>query len=378
MNILILSRGIPSVRDAQFGGFEFDQAKALARMGHRVIMASLDTRFRLFWRKPGVTIREQNGVTTYYMFYCPAVILRLLGKRLSERIICWQWKKLATIIQHDIPHIDIVYAHYLFIAYYAVQCFDNIKAPILAMEHWSALNQEPIRPEIARMAQFTYPKLSQILAVSEPLKLRIQQKFNVSPIVVHNMVGNEFSYTSSLLNKPFTFICVGSLLPIKNHTLLVSALAQSSIPKDQWQLIIIGEGKERNPLQNQINNTGLSENIHLVGLKDKQTIAQMLNASHVFVLPSLSENFSVAVLEALACGLPVIASICGGIRECINEKNGILFEVNDRNGLTKALEHMFYHYSEYNRQEIANDCKAHFSSEVIAKLLTDIFNDIKK
>ena len=373
MNILVFSRGIPSARDAQYGGFEMDQAKALAQMGHRVIMASVDTRFRFFWRKPGITIGEQDKVQTYYMFYCPSAILQLLGRRICERIVRWQWRKLIAHIQLTTPQIDIVYAHYLFIAYYAVQCANQLQAPIIAIEHWSALNREPISANVQRMAQYTYPKVSQLLVVSEPLKTRIQQKFKVNPIVVHNMVGKEFTYTASKQNALFTFVCVGSLLPIKNHTLLISALAKSVIPKNQWQLIIVGEGKKRLALQTQINQLGLTENIHLVGLKNKQTIAQMHNTGHVFVLPSISENFSVAVLEALACGLPVVASICGGIRECIDEKNGILFEVNDVDGLAKALEHMFYHYQNYDRQAIADDCQARFSSEVIAKQLTDIF-----
>ena len=126
----------------------------------------------------------------------------------------------------------------------------------------------------------------------------------------------------------------------------------------------------------QIDESGFSENIHLVGSKNKLEIAQMLNESDVFVLPSRNENFSVAVLEALASGLPVIASICGGIRECINEKNGILFKVDDVEGLSLCLKYMYEHHQDYDRQAIADDCKARFSSEVIAKQLTEIFEDV--
>ena len=377
MNIVVISRGIPSKRDAQWGGFEFDQAKALANMGHKVIVASVDTRFRFYWRSFGLTEGEKNGIKTYNMFFCPTAVSGLLGRKFKEYIMRRQWLRMVEVIHARMEHVDVIYAHYLFNAYYAVQCMQSLHAPVVAMEHWSALNREPIAKEVVRMADYTYPRLAQLLAVSQPLKERIQNRFGIPATVVHNMVGKEFKYTASQPNKLFTFITVGSLFPVKNHALLVSALAKLNLPQKEWQLIIVGEGKERIPLQAQIAGAGLSDNIHLVGLKDKQTIAQLLNSSHVFVLPSRSENFSVAVLEALACGLPVVASICGGIRECIDDKNGLLFEVDDTDGLAQCLKYMFEHYGNYNRKAIADDCLARFSPEIIAGQLKDIFETIK-
>ena len=376
MNILMISRGIPSPRDAQYGGFEFDQAKALTSMGHHVTVVAVDTRFRFYWRKIGLTARVQDGIRTYNLFYCPAAILGLLGRRFRKSVIRRQWNKLARIIAEEKHPVDIIYAHYLFNAYYAVQCFKEFHAPVVGMEHWSELNREPMKRNVVRMAEYTYPRLAHLLAVSEPLKARIQEKFGIQATVVHNMVGKEFTYTASQAKEPFTFICVGSLFPVKNHALLIAALAKAKLPRDKWQLILVGEGDERLALQTQIMKEGLTKNVHLVGLKNKQEIAQLHNNSHVFVLPSRSENFSVAVLEALACGLPVVASICGGIKECIDEKNGLLFEVDDVKGLTQCLEHMYTHYQEYDRQAIAKDCQARFSAEVIARQLTDIFEHI--
>ena len=162
----------------------------------------------------------------------------------------------------------------------------------------------------------------------------------------------------------------------KGFDLLPKAFALADLPKDKWQMLVIGEGEEHATLQQQIDTAGYHDNIILTSKKGKEEIARLLNQSNVFVLPSRNENFSVAVLEALACGLPVVASICGGIRECIDEKNGLLFVVDDVEGLAKCLKHMYEHYQEYDRQAIADNCQARFSSKVIAKQLTDIFEDV--
>ena len=55
MYILLISRGIPSVKDPQWGCFEFDQAKALKKLGHKVVVISVDVRFRFYYRKIGIT-----------------------------------------------------------------------------------------------------------------------------------------------------------------------------------------------------------------------------------------------------------------------------------------------------------------------------------
>ena len=138
-------------------------------------------------------------------------------------------------------------------------------------------------------------------------------------------------------------------------------------------LTIIGEGEERGRLQDRIDQLGLSNNIFLVGRKTKSEIVQLLNNSSAFILPSRSENFSVSVLEALAVGLPVIATLCGGIKECIDDNNGLLVPIEDVNSLSDAMKKMYYTIGEYDNQKISQDCFDRFSPSVIATQLIDVF-----
>lgn len=102
----------------------------------------------------------------------------------------------------------------------------------------------------------------------------------------------------------------------------------------------------------------------------------MLYDSDIFILPSRSENFSVAVLEALSAGLPVVATTCGGIRECINEKNGVLVSVEDVSGLAKSILDISKNIELYDKQFIADECKRRFSPSVISKEITDVFREV--
>ena len=72
-------------------------------------------------------------------------------------------------------------------------------------------------------------------------------------------------------------------------------------------------------------------------------------------------------------GLPVIATVCGGPEGFVRSSDGLLIPVEDINSLSKAIQEMYFHYDRYDREKIAQDCRARFSPEVIAKQLTEVF-----
>lgn len=376
MNILIISRGIPNPNDAQWGSFEFDQAKALAKYGHKVIVACVDTRLRMSRRKIGVSRNCVDGITTYIYYCMPSIFIEFFSEKIGCRFIAWQWQKLGKAIQQQEDKIDVIYSHYLFNSYYAVKCLQSFQAPIVAIEHWSEINEQPVPKMVKFYAAATYPQTRKVITVSKSLQARLKELFNVEAEVVYNMVGTEFSYVPKAKTDKMRFVATGSLIRRKGFDLLPEAFKLANLPCDKWELDIIGEGEEHQNLQRQIDAYGFGSNIHLTGAKDKREIASILNQCDAFVLPSRNENFSVAVLEALACGVPVISSICGGIRECINDENGILFEVDDVRGLAKAIKSIYTDPQCFNRQTIAAECKSRFSSEVIAKQLTGIFEGV--
>ena len=143
-----------------------------------------------------------------------------------------------------------------------------------------------------------------------------------------------------------------------------------------WRLRIIGEGVERNSLQQMIENYNLGDKIYLIGRRNKNEIISIYSESDFFVLSSRAENFSVAILEALAAGLPVVGTICGGIRECIDERNGLLVPVDDVECLADSILTMATNLDKYDRDYITDNCKQRFSPSVLAHDLTKIYEGL--
>ncbi|AOV16821.1 hypothetical protein BJI67_06885 [Acidihalobacter aeolianus] len=139
--------------------------------------------------------------------------------------------------------------------------------------------------------------------------------------------------------RAFVVGTVARLDPVKAQTQLVHAIAKMSVsgaPVDA-HLYIVGEGSERQRLENTASELGVADRVHLAGARDD--VPEWLAAFDVFALPSTNEGISIAVLEAMAAGLPVVATRVGGNPEVvIDEQTGYLVPVGDVDALTKALD----------------------------------------
>ena len=120
-------------------------------------------------------------------------------------------------------------------------------------------------------------------------------------------------------------LSIGSLIKTKGHIYLVQGLSELLKEREDIQLHILGNGGEYEHLAKKIERLKLNEKIYLTGMVNHRSISTWLNAADIFVLPSLHEGTPNSLLEAMACGLPVVASATGGIPEIINdESNGLL------------------------------------------------------
>lgn len=129
----------------------------------------------------------------------------------------------------------------------------------------------------------------------------------------------------------------GRLIADKGLDYLIGAFEKLS--GEPLFLLIVGEGPSRETLLNKVKAAGLDEKVIFTGLQ--KNVYPYLQSSDIFVLPSHSEGLSVALLEAMSCGLPVIATAVSGNIELVkNDVNGFLVEPGDSKGLAEAIKKM--------------------------------------
>jgi len=150
------------------------------------------------------------------------------------------------------------------------------------------------------------------------------------------------------------FTCVGRLESQKNPLLLVQAFAALNNPR--IHLIMLGEGSLREQLAAYIREHGLERRVHLLGKRNE--VPECLAASDVFVLSSNWEGNPLAVMEAMAAGLPVVGTAVGGVPELVESgRQGILVPPGDCAAFTDAMRTLLN--DPEKRTAMANAAQAH-------------------
>lgn len=133
-------------------------------------------------------------------------------------------------------------------------------------------------------------------------------------------------------------LAIGNLVKIKGHRYLIESMQKVVNNRKDVVCYIIGEGKLRGKLQKMINNLELDEYVKLVGRKPHNEIPLWLNASDLFVMPSLGEGNPTVMFEALGCGAPFLGTCVGGIPEVIISNDyGLLCAPADKDELAQKI-----------------------------------------
>lgn len=196
--------------------------------------------------------------------------------------------------------------------------------------------------------QFVYRAADRVLVVSQEIKEVTQQCFGLRDskllFLKNGIVCNDDASEPLDLQKEFPIsintlklVAVGRLVPLKCFDILVRAISEV-INKglNDLLVLIVGEGEERTRLEQLIQDLGIGNCVKLLGLR--HDVMGLMKASDLFVMPSHYEGLSLAMIEAMACGLPIIASDVRGLKDHItNEQNGLLFQVDDHKALAERI-----------------------------------------
>lgn len=146
-------------------------------------------------------------------------------------------------------------------------------------------------------------------------------------------------------------ISVANLVPYKDYLTVLKALEQLKKDGIGFSYLIVGEGPNRQSIEQQINNKGLKNDVFLLGRR--QDVRALLSIANLFIHSSKGEGCSNAILEAMAAGLPVVASDTGGTSEIVKESFGLLYEFGDSKQLQRALKNRLDQPSFLNKAGMA-------------------------
>lgn len=179
-------------------------------------------------------------------------------------------------------------------------------------------------------------------------QILLDQALNLAPEiapkaqVIHNGVDAKLFTNATVYNhsQPYLF-AVGQLVYHKGFDTLISAFALISEQIPGVDLLIAGDGYEKEALRVQIQGEGMNGRMKLLGSVNREQVAALMRGSLAVVIPSRREPFGIVGLEAMASGRPIIAAQVGGLTEALAEANVIWVPVDDPDSLGAALRTLF-------------------------------------
>jgi len=353
------------------GAVATDLGIALAERGHEVHFITYQHPFRLPAFLPRIFFHEVD-VVRYPLFEYPPYDLAL-AVRMHE-----------VVREH---RLDILHAHYAIphatSAWIAKEMLENddVGVRIITTLHGTDITLVGQDPSFQTLTKFSIERSDGLTAVSHFLKRETYTAFGCTGCaveVIHNFVDPALYDRRAhipLLREQLgsngdraLIMHVSNFRPVKRVRDIVRIFAKVRTDRPAV-LVMVGDGPERTSAEQEARELGVQDDTYFLGKID--VVAPLLASADLFLLPSQSESFGLSALEALACGVPVVASRVGGLPEVVSDGvTGVLRDVGDVDGMAAASIDILGDRARWERMSAAAaaDARRRFSrDEMVAR-----------
>ena len=303
-------------------------AKTLAKKGHNIHMMSYAKPARLDTLETGITYHEVS-INSYPLFEYPPYDLALATQ-------------MVNLIEYQ--DLDLLHVHYALphatSAYLAKQIMAE-KArhvPVITTLHGTDITLVGSDPSYKHVVEFSIDKSDGVTAVSEYLKQETYDRFNIKQDikVIPNFIdldrfkkSNKSHFKKAICpNDEKVIVHVSNFRKVKRVPEVITIFAKILESGIDSKLLLVGDGPDRQKAEQQCRDLGICEHVRFLGKLEQ--VEDVLSIADLFLIPSGSETFGLAALEAMSCSVPVISSNIGGLPEVnVHGETGYLCDLDD-------------------------------------------------
>ncbi len=374
MKVVIIPGWYPTIHHPQSGNFIEDQVRELKKKGVDVSVLFVDFDYRYYaqiFAKQTYSLEKDIPTFRRVGFGLPKKNKLILDNWAKKYVLLFD----SYVLKFGTP--DLIHAHTFWGGYSAMLLSRKYKIPFVVTEHFSGILNNKIPVWQVPLYKAVYQSAKLVIAVSEALATILKDKFGVSKCtVLPNFINVErFQYYDSKKSNS-RFISVGDLIECKRFDIQIKAI--SELIKQGYldvKLSIVGDGSLRNKLEKLTSALGLNKNITFTGPLTSKAVSQAMQAADFLLLSSDFETFGIVLIEALACGLPVISTKCQGPIDIVKEEVGILVEKNNILDMVNAMKKLLDTPSLFDRSKIRQYAVSKYSSTVIVKQLEQLYQE---
>lgn len=305
----------------------------LARRGHEVHFISYATPMRLDRFQDNIYFHEVE-IPHYPLFEFHLYTLALAGKVIDVV----KYEKL------DLLHVHYAIPHAIS-GILSKQILQDENLKLITTLHGTDITLVGLEPAFQPLVKYSLDQSDAVTAVSHHLKERTVRHFSpeIEIEVIHNFIDTSIydRIPNCLVKKQLAPNSERILMHISNFRSVKRVpdtihILQKVREHHDAMLVLIGDGPERTEAEKLTRELGLRDHVKFLG--KQSALVQLLSCADVFLLPSQSESFGLSALEAMSCGVPVVASNIGGIPEVVSHgETGYVAEFGDTDRMAKYV-----------------------------------------
>lgn len=345
--------------------------KHLAKRGHDVHFISYDLPFRLRNDSRNVYFHAVD-LPTYPLFPDQPYLLSLTNKIVEVT----RYHQLELLhVHYAIPHATA--------AYLARQVMGGHSPKIVTTLHGTDITLVGGSPSFFDVTAFSIEQSDGVTAVSRNLAEQTKEQFSIrKPVAtIHNFVDIQrfapaFSTRTNIDEK--VLIHISNFRPVKRAIWAVRVFLQLS-ERLPLRLVLVGEGPDIAEARSLVQQHRMQDRVAFMGKHDD--VVPLLQNADLMILPSLQESFGLAVLEAMACGVPAVASSVGGLPELIvNGVTGVMVPAHDFDQFCQRTYELLIDDERRKQMGLAARQRAvqHFSADQIVNEYEQFYDEVMR
>lgn len=394
LRIIVVPSWFPSPRTPLAGIFFAEQTELLAKHAPSIdvhVFAVPKRRFDIPFKRPVAALRvllewwrtakhAARVVTPNYVVHTFETIV--WSDRVAHGGLVHEARRMARVardIERERGPFDLVHAHVSHPAgFVAAELARILGVPLVVSEHMSPFPFDDMRGADGRPFPDVLSPLksaARVTAVSRAHAASIAQWVERPIDVLPNFIDEtRFARGARTPSEPFRFLSVGHLVPQKGFDVLLRALSLCHARGDRFHLSIVGKGYEEERLRAIARELGLDAAVTWLGAPERASMPEVYRAADAFVLASRHESFGVVVIEALASGLPVVATRCGGPEEIVTPDVGELAPIEDPAALADAMSRLARR--DLDRAAIRRYFESAYASSAVVPRLEQLYREV--
>lgn len=391
MHILIVASYYPTEANPVTGIFIEKQALMLQKAGHQVgvLVTPRLSATREELRRSGIGGLRAVTHETHFSYAADLPVYRMhwgwFPRPLPPAVTMLTRMAGIPAYQHYVKHHgkpDMLYAHDIFYGgYLAAVIRERFGIRAVLLEHSSAYQEgRAIFPGQPGVVRTTLNNTDVGFTVGAALIDALHHYVPEKPLsVLGNVVDTDFFTPGNAPppEKPFRFTVIAQMKERrKGFDHLIAAFAEAFAGNPDVRLTLRGDGALRSEIEADVQRRGLSAQVEFLSRMSLDELRTLIRSSHAVVCSSTVETFNVSIAEAMACGIPVLTTICGGPEDYVTPETGILVEAGSTPALAEGMRRMAAEYERFDRAAARQTIIDRFSETALTARLEAAFKKV--